>query len=201
MEKLSTKIFKGPNNFVLLIKIASILKVKNHITLSSNPLIIDSMTIPIPKESMACLQTSKSKFMINDILSSSESNNNNNHSPSNNGSSVNSSPTHHNHHHLSHFSQHQLQHQQQQQNGEKSSAAVTAAAMHAAHHLPHHLLQLQREQFAAAAAANGRISSPEYDDGASDCDSEDIMDDNSVCSNGRYCDIIVLVNLYCVRKI
>ncbi|XP_063706393.1 uncharacterized protein LOC134835445 [Culicoides brevitarsis] len=133
------------------------------------------MTIPIPKESMACLQTtSKTKFMINDILSSSESNNN----------------------------QQQQQQQQHQQhlngNTDKSasnspnsvsSAAVSAAAAAAAamhHHfqnLPHHLLtQMQREQFAQS---NGRISSPEYDDGGSDCDSDEMMDDNSVCSNGK----------------
>lgn len=134
------------------------------------------MTIPIPKESMACLQTSKTKFMINDILSSSESNNN----------TSSASPNHTN------SSQNNNHHTPNSQNGtsEKTSptsvsAVAAAAAMH--HHfqnLPHHLLtQMQREQF----GQNGRISSPEYDEGGSDCDSDEMMDDNSVCSNGEFC--------------
>lgn len=132
------------------------------------------MTIPIPKESMACLQTSKTKFMINDILSSSESNNN----------TSSASPNHTN------SSQNNNHHTPNSQNGtsEKTSVSVSAAAAAAMHHhfqnLPHHLLtQMQREQF----GQNGRISSPEYDEGGSDCDSDEMMDDNSVCSNGEFC--------------
>lgn len=132
------------------------------------------MTIPIPKESMACLQTSKTKFMINDILSSSESNNN----------TSSASPNHTN------SSQNNNHHTPNSQNGtsEKTSVSAAAAAAAAMHHhfqnLPHHLLtQMQREQF----GQNGRISSPEYDEGGSDCDSDEMMDDNSVCSNGEFC--------------
>lgn len=142
------------------------------------------MTIPIPKESMACLQTSKTKFMINDILSSSESNNNSSVSPNH---TTNTSQNNHQHHHNTPNSP-----PHNGTNSEKTSpssvsaaAAAAAAAMH--HHfqnLPHHLLsQMQREQF----GQNGRISSPEYDDGGSDCDSDEMMDDNSVCSNGEFC--------------
>lgn len=123
--------------------------------------IID-MTIPLQnKESMACLQTSKTKFMITDILSGSEGNNNSN------GTSDHSATNH--------------------GGGEMNHPPPVHP------HLPHHLM-LQRDAFshhhqqmmqAAAAATNGRMSSPEYDDGASDCDSDEMNDDNSVCSNGE----------------
>lgn len=124
------------------------------------------MTIPIQnKESMACLQTSKTKFMITDILSGSEGNNNNNNTITNGHHSPN----------------HSGNHTTTPTNGELNHPAPHP------HHLSHHLM-LQRDAFAAhhhQMLQNGRMSSPEYDDGASDCDSDEMNDDNSVCSNGK----------------
>lgn len=142
------------------------------------------MTIPIPKESMACLQTSKTKFMINDILSSSESNNNTSSaSPNHTSQNINNNSSHHHHHNHTPNSNGTSEKTASSPTSVSAAAAAAAAAMH--HHfqnLPHHLLtQMQREQF----GQNGRISSPEYDDGGSDCDSDEMMDDNSVCSNGE----------------
>lgn len=130
--------------------------------------------------------------MINDILSSSESNNNTttsssppNHHTSQNNNNNNLSHQHHPlHHHTS--SQNGMSEKSSSSPANVSAAAAAAAAAAAMHHhfqnLPHHLLtQMQREQF----GQNGRISSPEYDDGGSDCDSDEMMDDNSVCSNGE----------------
>lgn len=127
------------------------------------------MTIPVPnKDSMACLQTSKTKFMITDILSSSaekDGNNQNVNNTNNSGSEI------HNNNNNNNISHHQLQ----------------------AHpHLPPHHLMVGRDSFNhhhhLASLQNARLSSPEYDDlqdGTSDCDSDEMNDDNSVSSNGK----------------
>lgn len=132
--------------------------------------ILADMTIPIPnKDSMACLQTSKTKFMITDILSSSEKDNNNQNVNNTNNSG---SEIHNNNNNNNNSSHHQ----------------------HQTHpHLPPHHLMVGRDSFShhhhhLASLQNARMSSPEYDDlqdGASDCDSDEMGDDNSVSSNGK----------------
>lgn len=128
------------------------------------------MTIPIPnKESMACLQTSKTKFMITDILSGGGGAGGGNSETNNNKNGVSPTTDHH--------------HSQQPQQNHHHHPPVPPPPGH----LAAHLSMLQRESFAhhQMLQAGGRMSSPEYDDGASDCDSDEMNDDNSVCSNGK----------------
>lgn len=132
------------------------------------------MTIPIPnKDSMACLQTSKTKFMITDILSSASAEKDNNNQNVNNTNNSGSEIHNNNNNNISH-----LQHQTHP-HLPPHHLMVGRDGFNHNHHHHHHLANLQ----------NARMSSPEYDDlqdGGSDCDSDDMNDDNSVSSNGEF---------------